>query len=265
VTTQWFSVPCPLSSEPDWSQLGSPQVAVLRHGRHSRKLRRSSHEANRFVLVLREVTGDPAVCEQRLHTLQRGGFPNYFGAQRFGMHGDNATRARAMLAGDLRVTRSERGILLSALRSALFNRVLAERVACNTWSTMQADDVLMLAGTHSVFVADVDDAALHARVLDGDVHVTGPLHGSARDDLGKLRGGEQAILAPFATDLRALEQAGVKSQRRALRAVARDLCWRWCSERQLELTFTLDPGVFATSLVRVLVTCNQATAVTERG
>jgi tRNA pseudouridine13 synthase len=77
--------------------------------------------------------------------------------------------------------------------------------------------------------------------------------GRARDDLGKLHAAEQAILAPFAADLSALDEAGVKAQRRSLRALAGGLGWRWRGDRCLELTFTLEPGVFATSLVRELI------------
>ncbi|MDH3451682.1 MAG: tRNA pseudouridine(13) synthase TruD [Gammaproteobacteria bacterium] len=253
LTTQWFSVLLTARPEPDWTGLDSAQTVLLSHIRHTRKLRPGSHAGNRFVLLLRNVEASSAGLEQRLRAIQYAGFPNYFGVQRFGSRGDNAVRAQAMLAGKLRVSRHERGILLSALRAALFNRVLAQRVADNTWNTAQESDVLMLAGTHSVFAVDVDDEAVHARLIDGDVHITGPLCGRARDGLGELLGEEQAILAPFVADLSALAKAGVKAQRRALRAIPRDLRWRWHDTQQLELSFTLEPGAFATSLVRELV------------
>jgi tRNA pseudouridine13 synthase len=253
LTTQWFSVLLTARSEPDWTLLNTPQTALLRHARHTRKLRPGTHTGNRFVLTLNDVVGAAVAFEQRLQAMQTGGFPNYFGGQRFGTRGDNAVRAQAMLAGRLRVSRSERGILLSALRSALFNRVLARRVAEGSWNTARREDVLMLAGTHSVFAFDDDDGDVGARLASGDVHVTGPMCGHARDGLGKLHAAEQAILAPFAADLSTLEEAGVKAQRRALRAIPGGLDWRWQGERCLELTFTLEPGVFATSLVRELV------------
>jgi len=253
LTTQWFSVLLTARPDPDWAELNTPQTALIKRARHTRKLRPGTHTGNRFELILNDVEGPARAFERRLQAMQAGGFPNYFGVQRFGTRGDNAERARAMLAGELRVRRSERGILLSALRSALFNRVLAQRVDEGSWSTALPHDVLMLAGTHSVFEFDENEDSIDARLASGDLHVTGPMYGHARDDLGKLRGAEQAILAPFAADLSILEDAGVKAQRRALRAIPGDLDWRWQGERCLELTFTLEPGVFATSLVRELI------------
>jgi tRNA pseudouridine13 synthase len=133
LTTQWFSVLLTARPDPDWSCLNTPQTALLEHARHNRKLRPGTHVGNRFALILNEVQGQAAAYEQRLQAMQTTGFPNYFGVQRFGTRGDNAVRAQAMLAGKLRVRRSERGILLSALRSALFNRVLARRVSKRGW------------------------------------------------------------------------------------------------------------------------------------
>ena len=254
LTTQWFSVLLTARPEPDWARLDSAQTTLLTHARHTRKLRPGTHSGNRFVLSLSDVEGSSAVFEERLAAVRQGGFPNYFGVQRFGARGDNAERARTMLAGELRVHRSERGILLSALRSVLFNQVLARRVAEGTWNTALPHDVLMLAGTHSVFVADADDDAIEARLASGDVHVTGPMCGGARDDLVALRDAEEALLAPFAADVSALQEAGVKAQRRSLRAIPAELHWRWYGDRRLELTFALEPGVFATSLVRELIT-----------
>ncbi len=253
VTSQWFSVGLSGRPEPDWSSLETPQSKVLSRSRHTRKLRRGAHQANCFTLLLRAIEGSAPRFEERLRKIEASGFPNYFGAQRFGTHGDNAQRAQAMLAGRLRASRGERGILLSALRAALFNRVLAARVASGTWHTPTEGDVLMLAGTHSVFAFDPNDNGVAARIAGGDVHVTGPLCGGARDALGELHEAEQAILAPFAGDLRALNEAGVQAARRALRAMAADLRWRWQGADRLELRFTLEPGVFATALVRELI------------
>jgi tRNA pseudouridine13 synthase len=52
--------------------------------------------------------------------------PNYFGAQRFGFEGGNVEQGRAMLAREIRVRNpKKKGLYLSAVRSFVFNEVLA--------------------------------------------------------------------------------------------------------------------------------------------
>ncbi len=88
VTRQWFSVGLAGRAEPDWQRLeAGGNVRVLRSERHLRKLRRGVHRANRFSLVLREVSGALDAIEQRLQILRDRGAPNYFGEQRFGIDG----------------------------------------------------------------------------------------------------------------------------------------------------------------------------------
>ncbi len=71
-------------------------MQVLEFGRHLRKLRRGVHRANRFILVLRALTGERAALEQRLEKLRDAGFPNYFGEQRFGRNGSTLEQAQAL-------------------------------------------------------------------------------------------------------------------------------------------------------------------------
>ena len=92
------------------------------------KLRRGQHRANRFKLRLRRLHCDRTNLERRLESILALGVPNYFGEQRFGNAGDNVEQALRMFRGK-RVQRGAlRGLLLSAVRSFLFNEVLAWRV-----------------------------------------------------------------------------------------------------------------------------------------
>ena len=70
VTEQWFSVLLPGRDDPDWAALNSETITVLRHARHSRKLRRGALKGNTFRLVLRQLEGEPSVLEQRLDTAE---------------------------------------------------------------------------------------------------------------------------------------------------------------------------------------------------
>ncbi|MGQ4659897.1 tRNA pseudouridine(13) synthase TruD [Lysobacter sp. F6437] len=265
VTRQRFSVHLPRKIAPDLSLLdideGDERLRVLEHAWHSRKLPRGALAGNRFVLVLRDVQGDRTAVESRLRTIAERGVPNYFGEQRFGRGGDNLGAALSMFAGR-RVGRDQRGMLLSAARSALFNRVLASRVAAGNWDASGADgaldgEVWMLDGSRSVFGPEPFNKTLAQRLAAFDIHPTGPLWGR-----GGLRSSDavQALeLAALDNDEAArlgagLEAAGLKQERRSLRLRPIDLGWGWLEDDVLELGFVLPPGTYATVVLAELGT-----------
>ena len=255
VTSQWFSVNLSGKSEPDWAQLESAQMSVLRATRNRRKLKRGAHHGNHFVITLRDVSGDTNELEARLQAVRDHGVPNYFGEQRFGIAANNIEQVRAMFAGEIQVTdRHRRGLYLSAARSLLFNAVLSRRVADQSWSTALSGDALMLEGTHSFFVADVIDATLMQRLQFGDVHPAGPLWGrgepATRLDARCI---EDEVLAGYATYRGGLEQAGLDQERRALRLLIQQLSWQFSPDRTLRLEFMLPSGAYATTVLRELL------------
>ncbi len=253
VTSQWFSVHLPGREDPDWSTMNCTEIALLDATRHHRKLRRGALRGNRFELVIRQLQGDPAEIEARLQQISVAGVPGYFGAQRFGRDGGNVERARAMFGG-ARVSRHERGVLLSAARSWLFNKVLAERVRRGEWERLMDGDVAMLDGSHSVFSAASVDAVLTDRCARLDVHPTGPLWGrGALASAGQVLVLEQSVSADDEALCDGLERAGLQQQRRALRHAVRDLQWHWQGQSDLRVQFFLDRGNYATSVMRELL------------
>lgn len=251
-TGQWFSVQLPGRADPDWSNL-DPEVGVVEYAvRHNRKLRTGSHQANRFVLRLRAVAGDRSVIDERLAAVRAGGFPNYFGPQRFGHGGENLRRARRLLAPD--AVRRARGIHLSAARSWLFNRVLDARVRDGSWIRPEPGDALMLAGTNSVFEYRGDEDDIESRHDHFDLHVTGPLWGTGKQPIGPAVAECERAWLEDESELRAgLERIDMQARRRALRAAVPDLAWDW-QGADLDLRFTLGRGIFATSLLDEAVT-----------
>ena len=263
VTRQRFSVQLPGREAPDIAMLESDDsgsgpgqsLRVLAAERHARKLQRGALRGNRFVLRLREVVGERAAIDARLGTLKAQGFPNYFGEQRFGRGGGNLDAAMRMFQGQ-RVKRDQRGMLLSAARSELFNRVLAARVADGSWDIGLPGELWMLDGSHSVFGPEPDPAALAERASAHDIHPTGPLwgRGALRTD-ADCRAFEEATLHDAADIRTGLEQAGLNQERRALRTPARSLAWAWGDEGTLELAFELPAGSYATSLLSAIGRC----------
>ena len=252
VTRQRFSVHLPKKVSPDVAALDGDDLKVLEQHWHQRKLPRGALAGNRFVLVLRELVGERPAIEDRLRAILASGVPNYFGEQRFGREAANIEAARRMFAGE-RVKREQRSILLSAARSALFNAVLAARVARGDWSSGAVGDVWMLDGTHSVFGPTDLDETLRERVQAQDVHPTGPMWGLGElRSSGDVRALEQETTNAFA-DLRVgLEAAGLKQERRALRMRVPGLEWRWLGGDALQLSFELAPGSYATEVLAEL-------------
>lgn len=255
LTVQRFSVHLPKRVAPDIAALEAHEgLRVLGAAWHGRKLPRGALAGNRFVLRLRDAAGDRAAVEARLRAIASRGVPNYFGEQRFGRDGGNVANALGMFAGR-RVPRAQRTHLLSAARSALFNRVLAARVAAGDWDAALDGEVWMLDGSRSVFGPLPFDDALAARLAAFDIHPTGPLWGAGGlRSQGVARARElDALRDAESLALRAgLEAAGLAQERRATRLRPRDLAWDWPEPGVLELRFALPPGAYATTVVAEL-------------
>jgi tRNA pseudouridine13 synthase len=256
VTRQWFSVG--MGGKPDlqWSDLAAPgDVKVLEVSRHLRKLKRGVHKANRFELRLTGLRGDIDDLESRLRRVAEQGVPNYFGQQRFGRGGQTLQQAQAWAGTSGRkLTRKKRGLFLSALRSFLFNELLAARVNAQSWNRLGEGEVCMLQGSRSRFPSDNCDEALRRRCELGDIHPGLPLWGRGRQEVGADRIAEQlAQLGGNTAICNFLENEGLDLSYRAARLIADDFCWRFCDDDSLQLEFALPPGGYATAVLAELV------------
>jgi len=254
LTTQWFSVHLPGRAEPDWSGFACDEYRVLAAGRHTRKLRRGALAGNRFVIRLHALAGDTGVLAARLAQIRERGVPNYFGEQRFGREGGNLARAAELFAGRRREhDRAKRGMYLSAARSYLFNTVLSHRVVQGTWDQALAGECLVLDGSASFFRAEAIDEKLQQRLVQWDIHPSGPLWGRGAPPCGSaLNAMEADLLAPHEAFRKGLEQAGMEQERRPLRLAARDMAWELSGDT-LTVSFVLDAGSYATAVLREAV------------
>jgi tRNA pseudouridine13 synthase len=232
ITRQWFSIYLPKGETPDLTQLRHPEFKVLSQTRHVKKLRPGDLQGNRFRIVLRDVTGDRDAIEASLEAVASQGVPNYFGAQRFGFGGGNVEQGRAMLAREIRVRNpKKKGIYLSAVRSLVFNEVLALRIQKGLWGKTLPGDVMDEAG-----------------------RPTGPLWGRGRvittDQAQAL---ENGVAERHATLCGGMEYAGLDQERRALVASPADMVWEWPQADRLVLTFSLPAGNYATSVLNEIL------------
>ena len=258
VTRQWFSVHLP--NTPDIRLPVQTEYQVLESYRHNKKLRRGMHQANSFVIRLREIQGDREALERRLQQILEQGVPNYFGEQRFGIDGGNLSEADSLLRtqyGADRIKDSGKkrgrgkrgsprgGIYLSAARSYLFNLVLAERVKQGNWSD------------------PIEGDTVKGDILERNL-VTGPLWGRGRSNVPEaVREFEQLVLSDWQDWTNALEFSGLQQERRSLVLNPEGLSWKWLPSDKdlaldLELSFTLSSGCFATSVLRELIQVKSA-------
>lgn len=232
ITRQWFSIYFPKGETPDLTQLQHPEFKVLGQSRHLKKLRPGDLQGNRFRIVLRDVAGDHEAIEANLKAAAAQGVPNYFGAQRFGFEGGNVAQGRAMLAREIRVRNpKKKGIYLSAVRSFVFNEVLAARIQQGLWGKALPGDVLDEAG-----------------------RPTGPLWGRGRvSTTDEAQALEMGVAERHASLCEGMEYAGLDQERRALVASPVDMAWAWPQAQQLVLTFALPAGNYATSVLNEIL------------
>lgn len=243
VTTQSFTVPLRRQPLEMWQTVVGEGYEVIAAARHSRKLPRGALRGNRFRLVLRDFAGDRSAFEARVAQMAIQGAPNYFGAQRFG-------RDLANLAPG-----APPRFALSALRSLLFNAVLAERIERGDWCTLYPGERANLDGSNASFVVTAEDPALPSRLAAQDIHPTGPLWGEGESGItGEIAQLETTVVERHAPLRERLRAASLEPARRPLRVAVRDLTLRWLpGELACELQFFLRAGSFASAVVRELL------------
>ncbi|MEJ2214466.1 MAG: tRNA pseudouridine(13) synthase TruD [Gammaproteobacteria bacterium] len=145
VTTQTFSVNLAGKPEPDWQSFTEDGITVNQVSRHPRKLKRGVLKGNRFELLIRNLKGDLSKLEGRMNAIAEEGVPNYFGQQRFGNEHSNIQTALKWLKKDgINPRRNERSILISSIRSMIFNAILDRRVKNSSWAKLLKGEVINL-------------------------------------------------------------------------------------------------------------------------
>lgn len=261
VTEQWFGVHVPGKQVYDLKDLTIEGVEVLEYARHNKKLRTGALTGNRFELTLRNVTNLQALHNRWEEIVERG-VPNYFGEQRFGIDGGNIDKALALFSGTKVKDKKKRGMYLSAARSCIFNDIISERIKQNTFNKLQQGDVLMLAGTQSVFHLDEVDDAIMQRFINKDVDITAPMWGA-----GELMTSaapkelEQNVSGKHSEFSQGLPRFGLKQERRRVRLTVQEADIEVLMNDQesdkalpsVKISFILPAGSYATTVLRELI------------
>ncbi len=178
VTRQWISIGG--VEEEAVRDLQLDGVVILEARRHRNKLKLGHLKGNRFSILVRGAGAEHADDALRnLTDMEKRGVPNYFGEQRFGKRGANLDKGLRILRGNPRkaartMPRRLLNLVVSAVQSEVFNRVLARRI--QELDRIQPGDVAWLHRNGASFV--VEDAAVEQPRCDAfEISPSGPLPG----------------------------------------------------------------------------------------
>lgn len=256
VTSQWISLPSKARPPETWELPDG--VELLEVTRHGNKLRTGHLSGNRFRLRLLGVALDAGARAARIcQRIEERGLPNYFGAQRFGYHGSNLTRALEWLEASQRRRRGrdrfQHKLYPSVLQAEVFNRYLSSRLERGLDRLLHGE-VVRLAGSGSLFVVE-DPERERSRLLARDIWLTGPMWGPrTRAAAGAALELEQQAAADAGLSEAALGalSALVPGTRRDLVVVPEQLVLESPAPGELVLGFVLPSGSYATQLLREL-------------
>lgn len=257
ISRQWVSMD--LGDERECEDLDSDYFRVLDVSRHNNKLRLGHLRGNRFHIVLRGTKdGDLEIAQQNLAELERVGVPNYFGEQRFGKRGANLQKGLEILRGDVmtaarRMPRRVFGLVLSAVQSEVFNRVIAARL--DRIGTVLPGDLATLHKNGATFV--VEDPKLDQVRADAmELSPSGPMPGpDMLVPTGEPLEIELAVLSQLeltGEEFNDLPFGLASGERKPLRMPVGEAS-AVMVENGLELSFTLPKGGYATSVLRELL------------
>ncbi len=254
VTRQWFSLHMPGQPSPEPEALESEGLRVLSVTRNTRKLRRGIHQGNRFTIRLRQPDFSAAAAEERWGLISTMGAPNFFGSQRFGNEGRNVEKALAMFRGEFTpADRLLRGLLLSSVRSQLFNAVVAERMARGIWDRALPGEVYGFPDNGTILLVGNQRGDEARRFAEGSLELTAPLWGGGElHSADEVRALEAEVMARFPELTAGLESAGLRQERRVMRLRPLNPTFAVLDGGDLQLSFDLPRGTYATTLLSEL-------------
>lgn len=254
IARQWMSVPDRPDLERALERMIDESVVITAVTRHPHKLRRGHVRANHFVIRLSDVPSEGlARAAQTLAALKQRGLPNTFGRQRFGRAGDNPQRGLELLRRPKGRSSRLNDLFLSSVQSAVFNRVLAMRIAREWLESALEGDLMQKHDTGGLF--DVaDPAAEQQRVDEVAISPTGPIVGKRmRQPSGSAAQMERAAYAACRLTETDLPRFG-RGSRRPLRIPCDANAEVTAPDSgTLEVRFQMPSGSYATTLLDELV------------
>ncbi len=277
MTIQYISVH--RKFETHFSNFSHEKIKILEMTRHTNKIKTGHLKGNRFFVRLKKVTPTEArILENVLNIVQKEGFPNYFGYQRFGREGNNYERGKEILEGKRRERNKKlRNFFISAYQSHLFNLWLSKRVEISKlFDAFDEKELFNLFNFPRETVRQIKAQPRFFKLLPGEL-----LH---HYPYGKMFLGEDIRQESTRFAKRQITATGLLPGKKALHATGvagnyekditkacenfcekmqgtRRFAWIWAeeidytykeSEAWFELSFTLPKGAYATTFLEEL-------------
>ena len=262
ITRQWISVKSEL--EPEWKKLESGQIRIIENSRHTNKLKTGHIGENRFSIKIRKIDQTSQI-EPVLSQIKTIGFPNYYGLQRFGRDSQNHLLGRKLLLGEKKPKGSHRDFrfLINAYQSFLFNQIISLRLEKhNNLTAVFPGDLANPSQSRGVFLVDEENLDISIqRSEDNEISMTAPMFGyRVRLCEGIPGGWERELLTSEEISLEHFrgtrKKFSFRGERRNIRAFPKELTFNLeknGNDTDLNLSFSLGSGIYATSLLRELM------------
>jgi len=278
LTTQYISIH--KSFLPKIEGFTHDKIKILSTTMHDNKLKIGHLKGNRFFIRLKKVLQTDALkLEQAIKRIQKEGFPNYFGYQRFGKSGENYAQGLEILEGKRgERNRKIKDLLISAFQSYLFNEWLSYRIKISKLTdAFSAKELTQALGFDELTCKALKAQKPFMKLLNGDVCHHYP-HGKAyviEDCMAEsvrfeARDITLAGWLPGGRGLRATGAAGeietkyyenalphldkMRGSRRYAWSFAEDVEWNYRKEEAwFEMHFTLQKGSYATIVLEEIL------------
>ncbi len=273
LTTQYISLNKKLAH--DIHKIENENIKILQETYHNNKIKIGHLKGNKFFIRLKKVDKINLLkMENEIKSIEKNGFPNYFGFQRFGRDGQNHQLGK-QLARDKKGKKHKRmdKFFISAYQSEVFNKWLATRVALSkTIEEFSNDELAKLLGCDKKKIALLKTQETRFKLLSGDVMMHYPygklfLAEELQAESGRFaqksiaptgpligKGGTQPIddalvfEQPFFDD-----KIQVAGARRYGVVFCDNIDGRYIEEKaHYELNFSLPKGTYATTLIECI-------------
>jgi tRNA pseudouridine13 synthase len=252
ITRQTYSIHLPGKTAPSPHLIHIDGVKVIGHARHNRKLKTGQLVGNHFKIRIRNCDANKDQIKTDWDRLCLTGVPNYFGPQRFGHNGQNVQTGIDWLLGRTKPQRHHQSIYLSAVRSYLFNQILAARVKDGSWNQLIHNDFAQFTEGKAGFYMKVPQEDDLTRCNAGQISPSASLIGLSKDDYPELDLRERALVTEFSDVVEALESRKVMRHFRKLRVIPENPTFEVVDNDPV-FGFFLPAGSFATSVLTELI------------
>ncbi len=257
ITTQWFSLSLGANANTDEACKkiidNIENIEILKSSKHTNKLKTGHLIGNRFTITISKVKVNALeTAEKLVQIINTIGIPNFYGQQRFGSKGDNASIGKEIIQGKKKVKKHWlKKMYLSAYQSELFNSWLTDRIEDGLFNKLIDGDLLQKSEGGRSFPFDEEKDHLE-EFQRNEITYTGPMYGAKVNSASaEEKDREDKIFNDQGITLDQLKNVKLQGTRRMAKIFPKDITIKESTDMDsISLSFTLPVGSYATVLLR---------------